>query len=410
MARRDLRLKYQQQRVRSMSPLSQLHGQIESLLCQQDESGYTDRRHLNVLLSMVVALLASSAIGLNRWVPFLTTRAKYAASHQRRLSRWLHNPRINPIKWWSTFTRHWWSEWEAPVIVLALDSTVLWGRYCLIRLSLPYRGRAVPVTWRVLRQDTPSVGFADYRPLLVRLQHQLPPERSVRLLMDRAFYSQDLLRQLHQWGWHYRLRLKGNARVRGVRGRGQSLKHYAHQLARGEARYLRAVRLGKSTPSPTLSIALGRDAVTGHLWAIASDQPVTLHTFGDYAERFMIEEEFLDEKSNGYQLESTRLDSAPVLSRLCLVLALTTWVLVSQGQQVVERGRRREIDCHWWRGSSYGRLGWDWIRSVLLRGATFFATLQLGKPDDPEPAIASLATARQRSRYGCSVSSFSFSP
>ncbi|RFP62686.1 MAG: hypothetical protein BJG00_003250 [Limnothrix sp. CACIAM 69d] len=134
---------------------------------------------------MIVALLASSALALNRWVPFLTTRAKYAASHQRRLSRWLHNPRINPIKWWSTFTRHWWSEWEAPVIVLALDSTLLWGRYCLIRLSLPY---------------------------------------------------------------------------------------------------LRSVRLGKTTPSPTLSIAFGRDAVTGHLWAIASDEPVTLDTFGDYAE------------------------------------------------------------------------------------------------------------------------------
>jgi len=32
----------------------------------------------------------------------------------------------------------------------------------------------------------------------------------------------------------------------------------------------------------------------------------------------------LDDKSNGFDLESSRLRSAPAISRLCLVLAMTT--------------------------------------------------------------------------------------
>jgi hypothetical protein len=36
----------------------------------------------------------------------------------------------------------------------------------------------------------------------------------------------------------------------------------------------------------------------------------------------LIEEEFLDEKSNGFQLERSEIRSAPALSRLCLVMAV----------------------------------------------------------------------------------------
>lgn len=50
---------------------------------------------------------------------------------------------------------------------------------------------------------------------------------------------------------------------------------------------------------------------------IVSDQPTTLQTLREYGERFQIEEELLDEKSNGFQLERSEIRSAPALSRLC---------------------------------------------------------------------------------------------
>jgi hypothetical protein len=68
------------------------------------------------------------------------------------------------------------------------------------------------------------------------------------------------------------------------------------------------------------------------------DIATSLQTFQEYGERFGIEEEFLEEKSNGFQLERSWIRSPIALSRLCLVLAIATLLLTAQGQQVVAAG------------------------------------------------------------------------
>ena len=97
----------------------------------------------------------------------------------------------------------------------------------------------------------------------------------------------------------------------------------------------------------------------------------------------------MDDKSNGFQLESSLLRSAQVIERLCLVLALTTLYLVSQGTQVVEQGQRRCVDPHWFRGSSYLKIGWNWVKRALSTGHVLSPTLSLSSQPDPEPAMAS---------------------
>ena len=41
----------------------------------------------------------------------------------------------------------------------ALDTSMLWNTYCLIRLSVIYRGRAVPFGWRVIEHGSAAVSF-----------------------------------------------------------------------------------------------------------------------------------------------------------------------------------------------------------------------------------------------------------
>ncbi|MBK8434540.1 MAG: hypothetical protein IPL28_26045 [Chloroflexi bacterium] len=76
-----------------------------------------------------------------------------------------------------------------------------------------------------------------------------------------------------------------------------------------------------------------------HGWWLAN-APTHITTFDAYRLRFEIEEGFLDDKSNGFQLESSLNRSADVLTRLGLVLALATLYLVSQGTEVVHTGKR----------------------------------------------------------------------
>jgi hypothetical protein len=137
-------------------------------------------------------------------------------------------------------------------------------------------------------------------------------------------------------------------------------------------------------------LALAKPHGTKEDWLIVSDQPTALSTFDEYGLRFDIEENFLDDKSSGFQLESSLIRSAEALSRLCLILAVATLFLVCQGTEVVETGKRRWVDAHWFRGNSYLKIGWKWVRRTLIKGYALITQLRLLSSHDPDPAIASL--------------------
>ena len=76
-------------------------------------------------------------------------------------------------------------------------------------------------------------------------------------------------------------------------------------------------------------------------------------TFAEYALRFDIEEGFLDDQSSGWNLQRSEIRSVTDLSRLWFILAVATLYVTAQGLEVVQTGRRRWIDTHWFRGNSY---------------------------------------------------------
>ena len=126
------------------------------------------------------------------------------------------------------------------------------------------------------------------------------------------------------------------------------------------------------------------------------------------ANAFTLEEEFLDEKSNGFQLERSEIRSAPALSRLCLVMAVATLLLTVQGQQVVATGKRRWVDAHWQRGNSYLRIGWNWFKGVLHQGWQLFRTFSLQGWEDSAPASASKKQAKKCMEREFTVKSYRF--
>jgi hypothetical protein len=109
---------------------------------------------------MVVGLIHSGGVSLTAWVPFVSSRARYAQSTQRRFARWLQNARIEVHCLYAPLIQQAVAAWGNHTLYLALDTTMLWNRYCVIRISLRYRGRAVPVVGEVLEQGSSSVASA----------------------------------------------------------------------------------------------------------------------------------------------------------------------------------------------------------------------------------------------------------
>ena len=346
---------------------------------------WLDVRHWKTLTWMVVGLILSEKVSLSAWVPYVTSRAQYAQSTVRRFARWLDNERLQVHELYGPLIQQALTDWGDTRVRLALDTSLLWAQYCLVRVSVIYRGRAVPLVWTVLEHGSSSVTHATYAPLLEQAAALLPLGCTVEFLADRGFADTALLNQLKHLGWHWRIRIKGSFHVYR---RGKLCKLQRVTLAKGQARFWHNVWITKDYYGP-VHLALARPRGGKDYWYVVSDEPTGQTTFAEYGARFDIEENFLDDKSNGFQLEASLFRSAQVLTRLCCVLAVATLYLTAQGSAVIAAEQRRRVDAHWFRGHSYLRIGWHWVKLALTRGEPLLTQVRLSGAPDPDPPRAS---------------------
>jgi hypothetical protein len=374
-----------------MEHTPQLYDTLVHVLSQQ--ATWVDQRHLKTLAWMMVGLIQSGWISLTAWAPYVVSRAQYAQSTVRRFRRWLNNDKLDVLSLYGPLMTQALAEWGEQALYVALDTSMLWNTYCLIRLSVIYRGRAVPLVWCVLQHGSAQVAFGAYRDLLDRAALLLPRSCKVVFLADRGFADTDLMAHLQRLGWHWRIRIKSSFWLYRRGHRRCKVERLA--VARGQACFWHQVSITEKHYGPVyLAVAQawqGQDA-----WYVLSDEPTDRKTFQEYGLRFDIEENFLDDKSNGFQLESSLIRSPEALERLCFVLAMTTLYLVSVGTSVVQQGKRRLVDPHWFRGASYLKIGWKWVSYALSRGYALISSVYLSSAYDPEPAMASKKQDRLR--------------
>jgi hypothetical protein len=118
---------------------------------------WVDRRHLKTLAWMIVGLMQSGTSSLTAWAPYVHSRAVYAQSTVRRFARWLANGRIEVHALYGPLMQQALAQWGTNVLYLALDTSTLWDTSCIVRSSLIYRGRAIPLVWKVLQRQGSSV-------------------------------------------------------------------------------------------------------------------------------------------------------------------------------------------------------------------------------------------------------------
>jgi predicted RNA binding protein YcfA (HicA-like mRNA interferase family) len=367
-----------------MEGTPRLYDTLVQVLSQHQN--WVDLRHLKTLAWMIVGLMQSGTIGLTTWAPYVHSRAVYAQSTVRRFARWLENDRLDVHALYGPLMQQALAEWGNHVLYLALDTSMLWDTYCVVRVSLVYRGRAVPVVWTVLAHPSSSVAYEVYKGVLDQVAELLPVRCTVVFTADRGFADTHLMKHLSGLGWHWRIRIKGSFGI--YRHGKRSCKVNRIPLSPGQALFWHHIYITKQCYGP-VHLALGRPPDSKEYWFVVSDEPTESTTFEEYGVRFDIEENFLDDKSNGFQLESSLIRSAQALERLCLVLAMTTLYLVSQGTDVVNQGKRRWVDAHWFRGQSYLKIGWNWVKLALSRGYELITRLHVSAEADPAPAMAS---------------------
>lgn len=366
-----------------MSNSTPLYGQILAFLRQY--SCAQDLRHFKTLAWMVSALVGSGQLNLAAWEPYVLSRATQAQSLERRWRRFLSNERVSITRMYVPLVLAALRDWHSHRLYLALDTTLLWGRYCMIHLSVVCCGRAVPFLWRVLEHNSASVAFEAYQPLLRKARWLLRQHPDVMLLADRGFANHDLMGWLQSSPWHYCLRLPCDVLLQGVSKYPTVIRTVYPPV--GTARLYRQVRLW-ADGEYRCNLVLATVAGSRESWAVATDESPTLQTLWQYALRFQVEELFLDSKSGAFALEASRLRSHVLLERLYLIAALALLYATTQGMSVQLAGLRQQVDPHWRRGISYLKIGLRWLQGVVHKGRQLLNPVPL-LPVDGHPCFAS---------------------
>src|SRR6266699_5837450 len=374
-----------------MNEAHQMHQDLlHTLLPIIPRTAYRDIRRLNTLVWAVVGLCLTRTVRLSAWAEVTQSQAQYAASRERRFSRWLHHPGIVSPDWYRPVIRAALIDWPADQrLSVALDTTAL-TPFVLIRASLIYRGRAIPLAWRALRHRSTQVGFEAYQPVLDQVRAIMLPGMVITLLADRGFVHERLLHYLQELGWHFRLRLPGDTLVHLGTHHMTAVKELCPPA--GHTRFFQQVAiLGVAVGPVSLALAALLEQPDDP-WFVASSEPTDETTLQEYGLRFDIEESFRGEKSGGYQLQTSRLATPEAWEHLLLILALTTLHLTSLGVGIVQAKKSRFVDHHWERRLSYMELGWRWRRQQQQRSWQAFAPFWLDPAPDPFPVLASRRT------------------
>jgi len=285
----------------------------------------TVARHLTTLAAFISGIVGSKSTQL----PSVATKIPDGTkpeSRVKRLTRWLDNARIVEEMYFLPYAEIVLAHLAAETLVLVMDGSVV-GRGCVaLMLHVIYKGRALPLVWRVRRGPKGHFPEALHIALVQLICACLPEGAQVVLLGDGEFDGTTLQETCSAAGWGYVCRTAQSA------------------VATWEGITFRLDTLGACSKPRTLialqEVQITRDAYGPVMvlccWAKGYHEPLYLVSNMDAAEeacrlyqkRFRIETFFSDQKSRGFHIHQSHISDPQRLSRLLIAACLAyIWVV-----------------------------------------------------------------------------------
>ena len=272
-------------------------------------------RHLQTLAALISGIVGSKSTPL----PHIATQVPDGTkpeSRVKRFARWVDNERIleemSFVPYADLLLRH----FALQTVVLVMDGSVV-GHGCnALMLHVVYKGRALPLAWRV--RQGPQGHFPEdlHLALVARVSALMPAGAQVGLLGDGACAGTRLQQTVQDAGWSSVCRT-GCHRTAWWDGATCRLDPLGACSKPGTLVALAEVWLTRAEDGPILRICG---------WAKGWKEPLYVVTHRDTAEeacrldskRFRIETFFSDQKSRGFHLHTSHLANPQRLSRLLI--------------------------------------------------------------------------------------------
>lgn len=298
---------------------------------------------LDTLATIVAGVVQSGSIHLHRIARAMPS-LHLQASKEQRLRRFLDNPRISPTTHFAPVARAALRGLKGQRVHLVIDRVLLRSHHNLLVVSVGFRRRALPLSWKALDHIGAS-GLADQQALITQALAVLPDGVRVTVHGDSEFRSQALFYWLRAQGFDVFLGVRGDSLVAWTpSGQAQPLANLLP--SRSCVGYLNEVYLSDTRHGPVNVMAWWERDETGKLLVrgVMTNRPASWRSYRTGGHRMHIEPMFRDWQSGGFDLEHSGIQDRTRLERLILPLALAYLWLVSVGRWLVKRGLRGLID------------------------------------------------------------------
>jgi len=228
-----------------------------------------------------------------------------------------------------------------PVII---DQSTLGGRWELLWASIPFRGRALPIAFRLftyaaLSEDEEGSRNKLEEAFIRQVVTILPSTPPALLLFDRGYARVSLLKFLQELGVHYVVRTRKDVWI-------QYGTHFSGLLgeipvSQGALLWWPQVHYQQSERYAT-NLTIARNATAAEPWYLVTNLARADVTVYWYERRFRCEELFRDLKDQ-LHLETLRLRHPARVERLLLGMVVLYYALTLLGAELQKRGLRRKI-------------------------------------------------------------------
>lgn len=320
-----------------------------------------DKRHLKILVQMIISLLTLTTVNLSQLAKLDFGSIK-VSSRYRKLQRFFSTLRLN-YRLVAQLIFHLF-EFETKPCYLTLDRTN-WSFGCfemnILFLCIEWQGCAIPILWLLL----PHAGNSSTHQRIALLKRfvTLFGKASIKcLLADREFIGHTWFSYLKQASIPFCIRIKKDADTRNARGQSVQVGWLFHHLGAGESYALKDPRL---IYGHMLFISAARSTEQGELMIVVShyqDKKIE-----DYLHRWPIECLFACLKSKGFQLESTRLKHRARLKKLIALVAISYCWAIKTGLWRHYQQKMIRLKNHGRKACSFFRYGLDYLQEAALK-------------------------------------------
>lgn len=292
-----------------------------------------------------------------------------APSIERRLERFLSNPRIDSEKTWKHLLDIVMPSFHQAPMRFVIDLTSYEEHAQVIYIGILQHSRVLPVVWQVMPgQEKWDQGLWDaIEQLFKRLEPYLK-NADYTLIGDSAFGCFPMVQLCQKYGWHYLFRICEQHTCEHWAADGRLLPTcpVSDLVSQPGKKFYGPVRLWQEDQIETNLSGCWEEKHEKPLLVI-SDRPACRRRILEYRQRWKVESTFEDMKSRGWNWEACHVRRLDRVDRLLLVLFLLFWWLAHLAACCIRHGKRDRYDRHDRRDKNIFRLGKLYLLDIERR-------------------------------------------